>query len=60
MDAIKTAEYANALLSTHGGKAEAEAAQKARECKEAGRTAEAADWTAIRNAIRQRRGPNQS
>nr|WP_135504701.1 hypothetical protein [Roseovarius aestuariivivens] len=60
MSAIHTAQYARALLNAHGGKAEAEAAARARRCKEAGRTAEARDWTKIRAAIRAKRGPLQS
>ena len=32
MDAIKTAEYARALYSAHGDKAEWEAAQKMKAC----------------------------
>ena len=60
MDAIKAAEYARALLASHGGKAEAEAAQKLRECEEAGKTDEAANWRAIRQAITQLRGPRQA
>ncbi len=59
MDAIKTAEYARALYTAHGDRAEAEAAQKMRECEEAGNPHEARDWEAVRQAIRQIRGPNQ-
>jgi hypothetical protein len=60
MDAIKTAEYARALYQAHGDAAEAEAARKARNCVDAGRTKEAEDWTAVRRTIRQLRGANQS
>ena len=60
MDAVKTAEYASALLSAHGGKAEAEAAAKARQCEAEGKTDEAAQWQAIRSAIIARRGPRQT
>ncbi len=59
MDALKTAEYARALYTAHGDKAEAEAAQKMRECEAAGNASEAQDWEAVRRAIRQIRGPNQ-
>lgn len=59
MDAIQTAQYARALYASHGDKAEAEAAQKERECQEAGKADEARDWKAVRQAIRQLRGPNQ-
>lgn len=60
MDAIKAAELARALYSAHGDRAEAEAAQKMRECEDAKKTEEAEDWRAVRQAIRQLRGPNQS
>ncbi|WP_264210392.1 hypothetical protein [Leisingera thetidis] len=60
MDAIKATEYARALYSAHGDKAELEAAQKMRECEEAGKDTEAADWKAVRQAIRAMRGPNQT
>ncbi|MGR3759925.1 hypothetical protein ACUXV3_07290 [Roseobacteraceae bacterium NS-SX3] len=59
MDAIKAAEYARALYSAHGDRAEAEAAQKMRACEEAGKASEAGDWEAVRRAIRALRGPNQ-
>ena len=60
MDAIKVAEYAHALYSSHGDKAEAEASKKMRQCEEAGQSDEATNWKAIRQAIRSLRGPNQS
>ncbi|CRL11802.1 hypothetical protein [Phaeobacter italicus] len=60
MDAIKTAEYARALYSAHGDRAEAEVAQKMRICQESGKTAEAEDWKSVRQMIRSLRGPNQS
>lgn len=59
MDGEKIIEYARALYSAHGDKAEAEAAQKMRQCEEAGKAGEAEDWKAIRTAIRGLRGPNQ-
>ncbi|TMV08902.1 hypothetical protein FGK63_07220 [Ruegeria sediminis] len=59
MEATKVAEYARALYAAHGDKAEAEAAQKMRACEEAGNANEAKDWEAVRQAIRQIRGPNQ-
>lgn len=59
MDAIQTAEYARALYSAHGDRAEAEAAQKARACEAANNPGEAEQWQAVRRAIRQLRGPNQ-
>ncbi|KIC12322.1 hypothetical protein RA19_03570 [Leisingera sp. ANG-M1] len=60
MDAIKASEYARALYAAHGDKAEAEAAQKMRACEEAGKDDEAADWKAVRQAVRAMRGPNQA
>lgn len=60
MDAIKISEYAHALYSSHGDRAEAEVSKKMRESEEAERFDEANDWKAIRQAIRSLRGPNQS
>ncbi len=60
MDAIKAAELARALYSAHGDRAEAEAAQKMRKCEETRDTQGMEDWRAVRRAIRQLRGPNQS
>ncbi|MES0861031.1 hypothetical protein ABLN87_01585 [Ruegeria sp. SCPT10] len=59
MDALKTAQYARALYSVHGDRAEAEAAQKMRESEAAGNAQQAKDWQAVRSTIRQIRGPNQ-
>lgn len=59
MDAIQTAEYARALYGAHGDRAEAEVAQRARACEAANKPEEAAQWQAVRQAIRQLRGPNQ-
>ncbi len=59
MDALKTAQYARALYTAHGDRAEAEAAKKMRECKAAGRAQQARDWQAVRRTISQIRGPNQ-
>ncbi|CUJ88369.1 hypothetical protein RUE5091_00691 [Ruegeria denitrificans] len=59
MDALQTAQYARALYTVHGDRAEAEAAQKMRECEAAGNRQEAQDWQAVRQSIRQMRGPNQ-
>ncbi|SDD97384.1 hypothetical protein [Ruegeria marina] len=60
MDAIRSAEYARALYAAHGDKAEAEAAQKEQHCKAMGNLDQAEDWQAVRRAIRQLRGANQS
>ncbi len=60
MDPLKTAEYARALYAAHGDQAEAEAAKKMRDSEAAGHKQQAQDWQAVRQAIRQIRGPNQS
>ena len=60
MEDSKISEYAHALYKAHGDKAEAEAAQKARQYEEAGNTVEAGTWRKIRKAISQMRGPRQS
>lgn len=59
MEISKVTEYAHALYKAHGDKAEAEAAKKAKQHEEAGEDADAANWTAIRAAIRTIRGANQ-
>ncbi len=59
MEISKVTEYARALYEAHGDKAEAEAAMKAKQHEEAGEEGEAADWNAIRAAIRGIRGANQ-
>ena len=60
MDPSKIAEYARALYSAHGDKAEAEAAQKMNAAEAAGNSDEAADWRAVREAVRGLRGANES
>lgn len=60
METSKIAEYARELYDAHGEKAEAEAAQKATKSEEAGETAEAETWQAIRKAIREIRGAHES
>ena len=60
MEASKIAEYARSLYDAHGDKAELEAAQKARECREAGNAAEAETWDAVRKAVSQIRGAHES
>ena len=59
MEVSKVTEYAHALYEAHGDKAEAEAAKKAKQHEEAGQEEDAADWNAIRAAIRAIRGANQ-
>ena len=60
MEDSKISEYAHALYRARGDKAEAEAAQKAKQYEEAGDTVEAETWRKIRKAISQLRGPRQS
>ena len=60
MEMTKIAEYARALYDLHGNKAEAEAAQKAKQSKEAGDDSEAATWQAVREAISEIRGAPES
>jgi len=60
MDAIKIAEYARQLLSAHGDKAEAEAAQKAGAAEKAGNADDADLWNKVRAAIATMRGPHAS
>lgn len=60
MDMMKVSEYAHALYSAHGDKAELEAAQHQKEHEAAGREDEAQIWLSVRSAIRQLKGANQS
>jgi hypothetical protein len=60
MEMAKITEYARALYEAHGDKAEAEAAQKARQHEDAGDTEEAETWRAIRKAIGEMRGAHES
>lgn len=60
MEATKVSEYARALYSAHGDKAEAEVARKARESETAGKMEEAETWRAIRRAVSRMRGPHVS
>lgn len=53
-------QYAHALYSAHGDKAEAEAAQKALAEESAGNTEEAAKWRSIRGHIKALRGPKST
>jgi len=50
-------QYAHALYTAHGDKAEAEAAQKATQAEAANDTAEADKWRLIRSHIKELRGP---
>jgi hypothetical protein len=60
MDMIKVSEYAQALYSAHGDKAELEAARRQSQYEAAGDKMEADTWRSIRESIRQMKGPNQS
>lgn len=60
MEMAKITEYARALYEAHGDKAEAEAAQKARQHEDAGETEEAETWRAIRKATGEMRGAHES
>ncbi|MBT8460195.1 MAG: hypothetical protein KJN60_11040 [Boseongicola sp.] len=60
MEMSKATEYARALYEAHGEKAEAEAAQRAKKHEDAGEADEAADWRAVRAAIRELRGAHES
>lgn len=60
MRASKVIEYARALYAARGDEAEAEAAQRARRHEEAGKPDTAANWRAVRAAIREMRGANES
>lgn len=59
MDAIRTTEYARALLNSHGARAHVEAARRMRKSEQSGKTQEARDWKRIRMAISELRGPHQ-
>ena len=60
MEMTKIAEYARALYEAHGNKAEVEAAQKVKQHEEAGESAEAETWRAVREAINDLRGVQES
>lgn len=60
MEMAKITQYARALYEAHGDKAEAEAAQKAKACEDAGDTSEAETWRAVKLAIGEIRGAHES
>jgi hypothetical protein len=60
MDTDKIHVFARSLLSTHGDKAELEAAQRAIECERHGDQSQAHDWRRIQVAIKEMRGPHVS
>ena len=55
MKQLDALDYARKLLEAHGGRAEAEAAQKAAACEAEGETRNTEDWRRIRLAIRELR-----
>ena len=59
MDMMKVSEYAQALYSAHGDKAELEAARHQKEQEASGNKDQAQVWLSIRSAIRQLKGANQ-
>ncbi len=59
MEMSQVSKYARALYSARGSKAEAEAAQKARESEAAGQLDDAATWRAVQRSISGMRGPHQ-
>lgn len=60
MEMTRIADFARALYESHGNKAEAEAAQKARQFEEAGDNESAATWRAVREAINEMRAAPES
>ena len=60
MEVEKIHVFARSLLSTHGDKAELEAAQKALDCDRHGHKEEAENWRRIQVAIKEMRGPHVS
>ncbi len=60
MEMEKVHIFARSLLSTHGNKAELEAAQRAVQCDRDGDRDQAQDWRRIQTAIREMRGPHES
>ncbi len=53
-------DFARQLLEAHGGKAAAEAAQRAATFEKEGKTEEAETWRHIEAAIKMMRGPHES
>ncbi len=60
MNFMEVQENARRLFDAHGDKAEAEAAQKARELEDKGDNEQAGHWRRIRDVIAQMRGPHES
>lgn len=60
MAATQIDDVAQRLYRAHGDRAEYEAAQKAKACRERGADDEAETWISVRERIRILRGPNAS
>lgn len=60
MNAVEIHTEAQKLLSAHGAKALAEAAQRAQTLEKSGDTEQARDWKRIQAALQQMRGPHVS
>ena len=60
MGASDLIQYAHALYSAHGDKAEAEAAQKAAAAEASGGATEADKWRKVRGHIKELRGPKST
>ena len=60
MQEIDVHDFARQLLEAHGGKAVAEAAQKASALEKEGKTDEAKTWRHVEAALKAMRGPQQS
>ena len=60
MEATKLTEYAQQLLEAHGGRAVAEAAQRAVACEERADMEGAQTWRRVEAALKLMRGPNEN
>ncbi|GAB5445684.1 hypothetical protein [Gymnodinialimonas sp.] len=60
MQTSSITEYAHALYTAHGDRAEFEAARKAKEAREIGARQEAERWQSIRLHIKELRGARQT
>ena len=60
MEMDKVHVFARSLLSTHGNRAEVEAAQRAVQCDRDGDRDHAQEWRRIQVAIKEMRGPHES
>ncbi|HEY1287706.1 MAG TPA: hypothetical protein VGF58_05220 [Burkholderiales bacterium] len=60
MNASDISTLAHQLFAAQGGKAIAEAAQKAESCRRAGDSEQAKVWERVEGVLREMRGPHQS